>query len=182
MKTDENKNINLIKDLQSKDKAKSRKAFDEIYTIYSNLILKICCIELKNSYLAEDVFQNTFIQFYEYATEAKEIKNIRNMLITIARNSCKNELKRNKALSMEDVDFELEDKVYDNNEKNEIIDKAIASLNEIYREPLILKEFGGMSYKDICAKLNITEEQLTMRLYRAKKALAKILEPILKEL
>jgi RNA polymerase sigma-70 factor, ECF subfamily len=182
MKTDENKHINLIKDLQSKDKAKSRKAFDEIYRIYSSLILKICSIELKNSYLAEDVFQNTFIQFYENANQAKEIKNIRNLLITIARNNCKNELKRNKALSLEDVDFEVEEKVYDRNEKNDLVDKAIASLDEIYREPLILKEIFGMTYKDICNKLGITEAQLTMRLFRAKKALAKILEPILKEL
>jgi RNA polymerase sigma-70 factor (ECF subfamily) len=182
MKNDENKNINLIKDLQSKDKAKSRAAFDEIYRLYSSFILKICCIELKNSYLAEDVFQNTFIQFYENATQAKEIKNVRNMLITIARNCCKNELKRTKALSIEEVDFDIEDRVYDKDETNEIVDKAIASLNEMYREPLILKEFGGLSYKEICDKLNITEEQLTMRLFRAKKALAKILEPILKEL
>ncbi|MEI6090705.1 MAG: sigma-70 family RNA polymerase sigma factor [bacterium] len=182
MNNDAEKNINLVKNLQSRDKAKSRRAFDEIYRIYSGMILRICSIELKNSYLAEDVFQNTFIQFYESATQAKEIKNIRNMLITIAKNACKNELKRNKAFSLEDVSFEIEDKDYDRNEKSELVDMAIASLDEKYREPLILKEFVGMSYKDICAKLDITEQQLTMRLFRAKKALAKILESILKEL
>ncbi len=182
MKNDENKNINLIKDLQSKDKAKSRKAFDEIYNTYSSLVLKICNIELKYSYLAEDVFQNTFVQFYENISQLKELKNIRNLLITIARNSCKNELKRSKTLSLEDSELEIEDKEYDRFQKSELVDKAIAGLDEIYREPLMLKEICGMTYKEICLKLNLTEEQLTMRLYRAKKALAKVLEPILKEI
>lgn len=183
MQNDEKNNINLIKDLQSKDKAKSRKAFDEIYRIYSNMILKLCRIEMKNSYLAEDIFQNTFIQFYEYTIEGKkELNNIKNILITIARNLCQNERLRSKAFSMEEINFDMEDKVYDNKETNELVDKAVASLEEIYREPLVLKEYLGMRYKEICECLQITEAQLTMRLYRAKKALAKILEPILKEL
>jgi RNA polymerase sigma-70 factor, ECF subfamily len=182
MNNDEIKNINLIKDLQSKDKARSRKAFDEVYRMYSNLILKICTIELKNSYLAEDVFQNTFVQFYEAINNDKEIKNVRNLLITIARNACKNELKRTKAASIDVVDFEIEDKVYDRYEKSDLVDKAIADLEEKYREPLILKEIMGLTYKEICSRLDITEAQLTMRLFRAKKALAKILKPLLKEI
>lgn len=183
MINDENKNIKLIKDLQSKDKAKSRQAFDEIYRIYSSLILKLCRIEMKYSYLADDVFQTTFIQFYEYSLNPKnEIKNLRNMLITIARNACKNELKKRKLYSFEDIEYEVADKSYNNEETVKLVDKAVASLEDKYREPLVLKEYADLSYREICEILNITEAQLTMRLFRAKKALAKILEPILKEL
>lgn len=66
-----------------------------------------------------------------------------------------------------------------NAELNEKIDEQIAKLSPLYREVLILREIEELPYAEI-AKITETEINLVkVRLYRARKMIAKELKPYL---
>jgi RNA polymerase sigma-70 factor (ECF subfamily) len=54
--------------------------------------------------------------------------------------------------------------------------EALLSLPEKYRMPLYLHGIWGFSIKETAAALGLTEAALRMRLTRARRALAEILE------
>ena len=56
-------------------------------------------------------------------------------------------------------------------ESAEEIKKALAALPEKLRMVLILKEYGGMSYRDIGKVLSISEGNVKVRAFRAREAL-----------
>jgi RNA polymerase sigma-70 factor (ECF subfamily) len=58
-------------------------------------------------------------------------------------------------------------------ESAEEIQKALASLPEKLRMVLILKEYGGMNYRDIGKVLGISEGNVKVRAFRARDALLK---------
>ena len=48
-------------------------------------------------------------------------------------------------------------------------------LPENLKAPLILREFGGLNYKEIGAALDISESNVKIRIFRAREALGKLL-------
>ena len=48
----------------------------------------------------------------------------------------------------------------------------IESLHPALREVIILREFEELSYRDIAAVIGISEENVKVRIYRARKAIA----------
>ena len=56
-----------------------------------------------------------------------------------------------------------------------ILHRAILRLKSDYREPLLMQIIGGYSYEEIADALNLEKSAIVMRLYRAKRKLAKVL-------
>lgn len=61
-------------------------------------------------------------------------------------------------------------------EEVEILRLALASLDQLSRQILIMKYLEDLSYREIAASLNIEVKTAQMRAYRAKERLRKILE------
>jgi RNA polymerase sigma-70 factor (ECF subfamily) len=57
------------------------------------------------------------------------------------------------------------------NETKEIITKTLNAMPVEQREAFFLKEYGGFSYKEIAAILNITEDLVRSRLFKTRKKL-----------
>ncbi|MDQ1265825.1 MAG: hypothetical protein QG635_977, partial [Bacteroidota bacterium] len=73
------------------DKDSARKAFEEIYQRYSSKVYTFCSRVMGDTELADDIFQETFINFYESALVEREMKNVSAYIFKIARNLCINE-------------------------------------------------------------------------------------------
>ena len=58
------------------------------------------------------------------------------------------------------------------------VQKSLALLPKEYRDILDLRYLSDLSNQEICVKLDLTPRQLEGRLYRSKKAFAKILKSI----
>jgi RNA polymerase sigma-70 factor (ECF subfamily) len=56
-----------------------------------------------------------------------------------------------------------------------ILHQAMNMLNADYKETLILSEIEGFSRKEVSLIMNVSEETVKSRLYRAKKQLAEII-------
>ena len=161
------------------DKSRAKLAFEELYNRYSTKIYTYCNRILFDSELAEDVFQETFMKFFESANKDRDMTNVSAFLFKIARNLCINEKQRkhHSFLTFEELIYPVQEKSYESQEKKELLETALDALPKKYREVLVLKEFLGLSYKEIAEVLETTLPSVRIRIYRAKQKIRELLAP-----
>ncbi|MCX6154316.1 MAG: RNA polymerase sigma factor [Candidatus Kapabacteria bacterium] len=157
-------------------------AFNEIYIRYSPLVHAYCVRISDNRDKAEDIFQETFIRFFNNV-RTEENTNISGYLIKIARNLCLNEKRNLKsnipAEELESLLFETND--YETIEMLELIKMALELIEFDYREAFVLKEYDRMTYEEISEICGITVANVKSRVFRAKQKIKDILAPYIKE-
>lgn len=166
----------------SKKNSDSEYAFKEIYNRYSS-VLHAYCYKVAGDYdIAEDIFQETFIKFYQYV-DNRENANVKAYLFKIARNVHYNNIRNNKPMvDIDTVENFIHDYVsYDQQEMNEIVLKSINLLSDEYKEIYVMREYSDLSYRDISELLKISEENAKTRFFRAKQKLINILKPYMQE-
>jgi RNA polymerase sigma-70 factor (ECF subfamily) len=173
----------LFKLLSNGDK-ESEFAFLEIYRRYSGRIYAYCRRFLGDREDAMDVFQDTFVKFYQSAKETREMTNLPGFLLRIAKNLCLNVLRQRKQpVELEDyMNYINTEKSNEENELLNLIKIALSQLPDEYREIFVLREYQGMSYNEIAEHLNISLPLVKVRLFRAKEKLREILAPYISEL
>jgi RNA polymerase sigma-70 factor (ECF subfamily) len=70
-------------------------------------------------------------------------------------------------------------------EKKELLELIISSLDFLekkYRVAFIMREFEGLSYREIADKTNITQENAKVRALREKKKISEVLQPYIKDI
>lgn len=165
-------------------KGSSGEAFKVIYDRYSSNVHAYCAKILGDPDTTEDIFQETFIKFYNNVKKEHTKSNIHGFLITIARNLCLN-YKRNKKTTVDitEMDFvKYDTQNYEQTQLLELINTAVDLLEDEYKDPFVMREYNGMSYKEISEQLDISETNAKTRVFRAKNKIKEILEPYLKEL
>ena len=179
-KLEDNELIPLLK----KRKKVAEKAFTVVYNRYSHPVHAYCISMINDRDHAEDIFQETFCKFYHHINNGGDIKNIKALLFTIARNKCLNYYRDKKeVVSIEDMDFGFDEtNNYDNNELFNLVMMALDNLEPIYKEAFILKEIDGLPYKEITELLNINLSNAKSRVARAKMKIIQMLTPYLEDL
>ena len=61
------------------------------------------------------------------------------------------------------------------NESVVSVRKAVAKLPENYKTVIVLREYADLSYEEISSVLHISESNVKIRIYRARKALEEVL-------
>lgn len=173
----------LVLKLKS-SKKEAEAAFTELYNRYSPMVHAYCMRVVDYSEHAEDIFQKTFIRFYNNVTNEVRELNVPGFLITIARNLCLN-YKRDKKnnVSIDELDNVIAD--HQNYEKKELLDlitRGLELIDDDLREAFVLKEYNGMQYNEIAEICNITVVNAKSRVFRAKQKLKSILQPYLNDL
>ncbi len=180
------KDAELIALFQNGD-VNSEEAFRAIYSKYSPRIYAYCLRVLGNKSLADDIFQETFVRFYEKAKSSYDEGSVNGFLITIARNLCLNH-KRDKKSNIPFEEYHLVNQmvINENTENREEVHKLITASLELLdfklREPLVLRMYNGLSYKEIAEICNISVENARKRVFRAKQKIREILEPYYNEI
>jgi RNA polymerase sigma-70 factor, ECF subfamily len=164
-------------------KVSADEAFTEIYNRYSKRIHTYCICMMQDRDDAKDVFQETFIRFYRSFGDKFICLNLAGYLYSIARNNCINFIKRrNVILPIESFDGQVDmETVYENKELFDLLLASVNLLDEKYKEPFILREFDGLSYKEIADVCGLTIVNAKTRVLRAKEKVLQILEPYLKD-
>ena len=131
------------------------------------------------------------MRFYRIVTRGKEIKNVQQYLVTIARNliiDCYHNTKNTTYVEEESFDIEsfANPAVFsDDIEKDELFAlmmTAVNNLEEIYKEAFILKKLNGLSYKEIAKICGENVECMKKRVLRATVAIKETLKPYINEL
>lgn len=130
---------------------------------------------------ADDVVQDVFIKLFENLDNINNKQSIQFWLFKTARNHMMGFLRstKTKKLISEAADIDeveigsdklLEDEI-ENKELSKLILNELENMKEDFREVFVLKEYSGLSYKEIASLLEIDEDLVKSRLYKARQKL-----------
>lgn len=165
-----------LTELLKGSKSESEKAFTEIYTRYSHRLYAYCLRMVGNTEDASDIFQECFLKFFNSSKNEAYIDNIRAYLFRIARNLCINRKRSYKHFSVLSDDILISsDTDYADKELMDILISSLDVLDFEYREVFVLRQFQGLSYKEIAEITGEPLSTLKNRVWRAKEKLKTIL-------
>lgn len=149
-------------------------AFDELYARYSRKLFSYVLRILGSREQAEDVFQEVFMEVLRKdALELREAQ-FAGWLFTVARNRCLTALRNDaarKAPRAETTRLDPPlDEAIDRRARLELVRGALASLSEAHQEVLLLKEVGGLTYRQIAEIQAVPEGTAKSRLHFALRA------------
>ena len=168
--------------LLSFESARDEDKFEFLYQKYKNLCLKKAYDILGDYMLAEDAVSEAYIRVYKNLHKIEDPASNRSIsfVVTIAKNAALTLLSRQKSSSQEELDesleddFDLEDEVAARLQTQDVL-AAINQLSEDLRSVFLLKYAHDLSHKEIGAALGISENNVTVRIHRARKKLASML-------
>lgn len=168
-------------------------AFREFFNHYYERVFFYAYRRVKMREVAEDITQETFLKFVHTLSsfELKEGYHLDTWIYAIERNTIRDWFRRNlgkEVLSLEEKfsnKFKpiLEDpfETAENEEINEVVNKAVEQLNENYRDVIKMRFYEGKSIKEIASLLKKSEDNVKVIQFRALKRLREIIEGYINE-
>lgn len=165
-----------------------KEAFRIIVEQYKNLVYAVCKNIVKDTYEAENLTQETFLQVYK-SLHKYEYKGFKNWIGRIAVNKAidykrrlvskqENEIKYIDEMEyLPDNKASIQDRLIEEERKREVI----CCCNELpHKYKSVIKKFyiENKSYKEIAAEENISTKTVETRLYRGKSLLRKKIEEV----
>lgn len=150
--------------------------FEEIYTLYSPKVYRLCMGYVNDPDQAKDLVQDTFIQVWDYLPGFRNESGVGTWVFTIATNTCLRQLKKEKKQVRTEMPMQLEEKPADTmDEQVAFLYKCIASLEENERLiiSLVLEEVPQKQIADI---IGISEGNIRVRIHRIKEKLSSIMK------
>ena len=150
-----------------------------------NYVLKM----VGNKMVCDDLIQNIFMKLFENLKSIKNRESIKYWLYTTARNEVYTYFRKKKIDTAKFVtnDFQEVEKSSDENieyqfelkEMKKLILKELENISIEQKEIFLLKEYGGLSYKEIAVISNVDENLVKSRLYKTRQKLIDRLSKIM---
>ena len=163
----------------------SEMAFSVLYDRHSPQIWAFCLRFLGNETVAKDVFQETFLRFYNSIDGSRAINNLPGYILKIARNLCINQLNSTAtfdAIPFDDDEFFAQTRQNDSAELLDVIKNSVANLSDSYREVFIMREYQGLAYQEIADITGDTLTNVKVKIHGAKDKIREILAVYIEDL
>jgi RNA polymerase sigma factor (sigma-70 family) len=157
-------------------------SFEELVLKHQKAVLNAAYRYTGNPSVAEELAQDVFVRVFRAARSYRPEARFSTWLFTIVRNVCMNyKMREGKQDHQMDPDNDLVviSQGQENPEQRAIrreleqkIQRAIMSLPETLRLPLILSQFQQMPYEEIAKVLELSVAAVKVRIHRARNALA----------
>ena len=150
--------------------------FESLINEHSQMLFKIAYSYTKNTFDSQDIVQEVFVKFYRVRNSFENEEHIKNWLIRVTINKSLNALKQNKKellVGGEYINNLSETSEVD--EKNEEIRECVLALKDSYKTVIILYYYDNYSIKEIASFLKISENNVKVRLNRARVKLKEII-------
>ena len=141
--------------------------FDQVYEAYGPSLYRFCLLHMKNPSDAEDVMQEVFCKRLYRAPKFRSPEHERNWLFQVARNQCRDELRR---MRRTELPLEAAEHVSIPPAQLSLLEQA-SNLPEDQRSELHLYYYEGYQVEEIARLLNISVSSVKMRLKRGRDAL-----------
>jgi RNA polymerase sigma-70 factor (ECF subfamily) len=168
---------NIPKNMAKKPEEDFLAAFED----HSDALFRHCLVRVRDRELAKDIVQETFTKTWDYLAKGKQVEHLRAFLYRVANNLIVDSSRRKRSSSldhlMEEDGFEVEDENV--RDPADIPDARLAmklldTLDEIYRVVVVMRFIDGLSPKEIARTLNVSENVVSVRLYRGIERLKSI--------
>jgi RNA polymerase sigma factor (sigma-70 family) len=147
-----------------------------MFEAHGPMVFALCYVLLMHRQDAEDALQQTFLSGYRSMLDGTDPVEPAAWLAAIARNECVSRLRRRgpESTHLRDDDLgTLEDVADVVDRRTEIaeLSQGIARLPSAQRRAVILRDFYGLSYREVSAALGITGPAVESLLFRSRKQL-----------
>ncbi len=173
----------------------NKKAFDKLVIKYQKRIIQLVSRYVRDTSEAEDVAQEAFIKAYKALPNFRgesafytwiyriAVNTAKNYLVARARRSSGNEVDVADAENYEGAfrlkEIDTPEHLLLSDELRTTIQQAIESLPDELKKAIRYRELDGMSYEEIATKMKCPVGTVRSRIFRAREAVDKILEPLL---
>ncbi len=152
-----------------------RQTVQELATLYQSNLFAVSFNICKNAQDAEDIVQDTFVQYYTTKKEFESEQHIRAWLIRVAVNKAKNVTRtfwRRNKISIEDY---METLVFETPEAENLFE-TVMHLPEKYRIVIHLYYYEDYTVREIADILKLSESNIKIRLSRGRALLKEALK------
>ncbi len=167
------------------DSPDDRNLFEQVYTEHRDALYHCAYHILQDNATSEDAVHDAFLSLaknfgrYQHLTKSQ----MRNFLIITVRNAAfklYNRRKRETAVDEIWSEEELPDAAVDTEQKDSkrLLFDLIKTMDRKYGDVIILKYYCDLSITEIAEQLSLTEDNVKVRLYRARALLKKKLEEV----
>lgn len=164
-----------------------RRAFGELVRQHRAGVINVVYRMCGDAHVAEDAAQEAFIRAWQHLPNYRPRSPFRNWVYRIATNVAVDVLRREK----ETVDIDTLPLIASNGgpeaavegqEQSERVQQAVLALPQASRAALVLREYEGLSYREIAEMLDIPIGTVMSRLNYARNRLRESLAPYLEVL
>lgn len=154
--------------------------FTETYELYSDAIFRFVFLKVRNREMAIDITQDAFMKTWMYLASGNDVTHMRAFLYRTAYTTMLNALRRKQAVSLEELresGWEPADESpgpeHDaaRSEEERELYMRLHRLTDEHRDILILRYIDELSVPEIAHIIGETENNVSVRIHRAKKHL-----------
>lgn len=151
---------------------KSERQFLKLYEDLAEPIFRHCYFRLSDRERARDIMQESFTRTWEQLTDGVEIKNLKAFVYRVANNLIIDTYRKKKESSLDALQEDGFDPGTDDHENilSMIAEKELVelldSLNDKYRQVIIMRYIDGLPPREIAAVIGETENVISVRLHR----------------
>ena len=144
----------------------------QVWTKYSEDLKRFIISKVKNTGIADDILQDTFIKIHTKLHTLKDITKLKSWIFSIARNSILDYWKSTNK-TFEIANFESETEILKNTHtEKDCLRGILQNLPKKYRDPLFLSDIKGMKQNEVSIQLKQTISTTKSQIQRARKLIA----------
>ena len=149
--------------------------YNKSVDLYADRVYRFIVKNLKHNEDARDVVQNAFEKLWRNR-EKVPIKKARSYLFTVAYHNMIDHIRKNSRIdSVEHLPERLELSGTANFELKETLNYGLAQLTDKQRAVILLRDYEGYAYKEIAVIMGLSNAQVKINIYRARKKLQEFL-------
>ncbi|MBN1535837.1 MAG: sigma-70 family RNA polymerase sigma factor [Anaerolineales bacterium] len=179
-------NTDVSTDLIVKAQQGDQEAFGDLVRYFHDRVINVVYRMCGDRYLAEEAAQIAFIKAWQHLSDFRLQTSFRNWLYRIAINTATDIIRKEKPdENLDDIQLisnqENGDTHVENEERRQQIRKVVLALPDASRAVIVLREYEGLSYREIAETLDISMGTVMSRLNYARNRLAEMLSGYLEE-
>ena len=172
-------------DMIEPDNDRRNPAFRELYGRYAKNLHLFCRHNCFNQDIAQNAFQEAWITLFENITAGKKIQSVSAFIVTICRRRIIDSIRKSgkspgfvPVSEIENTMELIEDD--DSAAINQLLEKAIDTLDEKYREAFIMNKINGLKISEIAEITGESSDCIKKRVGRATEKVKNIIQKQLK--
>lgn len=146
--------------------------FEEIYSLYSPQIFRVCMGYVNDAEQAKDLAQETFISVWRNLSSFRNESKISTWIFRIATNNCLRAVEKNKMITKVELPYHLP-AIHEEKEEEKLVFlyKAIAELEEMERI-IISLVLEDLPQAEIASIVGLSDGNTRVKIHRIKEKLA----------
>lgn len=155
-------------------------AFGELIRRHQDFVYGAALRVVRNPVLAQDVAQDAFVRAYKALPDFRGQAAVRSWLYRIATNLALNAVQRRKEYPAETLpETPIDSGPEGDTVRGHMAEHLRAAIDELpddLKHPLVMREYGGLSYLEIAEDLDLPLNTVRTRILRARRSLRGAME------